>query len=129
MRRSFDGQSRRDIELTLLCYEPDVEILLSGAAGLGLAERYVGHEGWRRFYGDLYESFVEPRFSLGRVLDAGDQIVFEFHFDAKGRASGAGVRLSATTAARLSAGGKIERQDLFWRGTWEDALEAAGLRE
>jgi ketosteroid isomerase-like protein len=127
IRRSFSAQERWDVEFMVLVYEPDVVVSLSGAAGLGLADRYEGHNGWRQFYADFVESFTEPRYVVKRVLDAGDRLVFEFHFHAKGRASGAEVVLRVPTAVRLSARGKIERQDLFWQGTWEDAMEAAGL--
>ena len=110
-----------------MAYEPHVEVSLSGAEALGLADRYHGHEGWRQFYADFVESFTDLRYVVKRVLDGGNRLVFEFDFHAKGKASGAEVVLRVPTAVRLSPRGKIERQDLFWQGTWEDAMEAAGL--
>ena len=110
-----------------MVYEPHVEISLSGAEALGLADHYHGHEGWRQFYADFVQSFTDLRYAVKRVLDAGDRVVFEFDVHGKGKVSGADVVLRVDTAVRLSARGKIERQDLFWQGTWEDAMEAAGL--
>jgi ketosteroid isomerase-like protein len=127
IRRSFSAQERWDVEFFVLVYEPDVVVSLSGATGLGLADRYEGHEGWRQFYSDFVESFTDPKYVVKRVLDAGDRLVFEFELHAKGKVSGAEGVLRVFTALRISPRGKIERQDVFWRGRWEDAMEAAGL--
>ena len=129
MRRSFDAHARKDVEIAQLIYEPDVELSLSGAEGLGLAERYSGHEGWHDLIGDLYESFAEPRYTVKRVLDGGDRLVFEFEFAAMGNTSAAPVTLSVGTVMFFSPRGKVERQHLFWQDGWRQALEAAGLSE
>jgi ketosteroid isomerase-like protein len=127
IRRSFAAQERWDVEFFVLVYEPDVVVSLSGAAGLGLADRYEGHDGWRQFYADFVQSFNDLRYAVTRVVDAGDRVVFEFDVHGKGKVSGADVVLRVDTAVRLSARGKIESQDLFWQGSWEDAMKAAGL--
>ena len=127
LKRSFAAQERWDIEFFLLAYEPDVDVSLSGATALGLADSYQGHEGWRRFYADFVESFTDVKYRVKRVLDGGDRIVFEFDVHGRGKVSEAGGVLRVDTAVWLSPRGKIERQDLVWQGSWDDALEAAGL--
>ena len=129
LARGFEAHGRKDVEVTLIVYEPDVDISLSGAAGLGLAEGYSGHQGWYDLISDLYESFAEPHYAVKRVLDGGDRLVLAFDFLGTGAASNAQVVLTVGTVMYLSPRGKVERQDLFWQDGWEHALEAAGLRE
>lgn len=101
-----------------------------GAEGLGLASRYSGERGWTEFIGDIFENFGEPQFTTHRVRDAGDRLVAEIGLTASGKVSGAPVRRSVGTVYYLSPGGKIARQDVFWRpDSWNLALEAAGLSE
>ena len=130
LRRGFDAVSRTDAEVALLGYEPDCEILLFGAGGLGLAEQYSGHQGWRDLLDDLYENFAEPRFTVKRVLDAGDRWVAEVEFAAQGKASGVPVVRNSGTVYYFSPRGKVARQDYFWQQDgWKLALGAAGLSE
>ncbi len=129
MRRGFDAHERKDVEIAQLTYEPELDLRLSGTEGLGLAERYSGHQGWHDLFGDIYENFVEPRYTVKRVLDGGDRLVFEFEFAAMGKISAAPVTLSVGTVMFFSPGGKVQRQVLFWQDGWRQALEAAGLSE
>jgi ketosteroid isomerase-like protein len=129
LRHGFDAVSRNDPEVVLLGYEPDVEIFSFGAAGLGLAERYSGHQGWLDFVSDITENFADPRYTVNRVLDAGDRWVAEVEFLGQGQTSGATVGNNWGTVYLFSPRGKIQRQDVFWQDGWEQALEAAGLSE
>jgi ketosteroid isomerase-like protein len=129
LRHAFDAVSRNDFDVPLLGYEPDVEIRILGAAGLGFKNGYEGHQGWLDFTSDFYETFVEPRNTVKRVLDAGDRWVVEAEFQGQGKASGVGVGNTWGTVYYLSPRGKIRRQDVFFEGGWTLALEAAGLSE
>jgi hypothetical protein len=130
LRGGFDALGRMDVEVALLGYEPDCENVLFGAAGLGLAERYVGHQGWRELIGDVYENFGKPDFTMKRVVDGGDRWVVEVDFVGQGKGSGAQVVLNWGTVYYLSPVGKISRQEYFWQqGGWDLALQAAGLSE
>ena len=129
LRHGFDAISRNDPDVPLLGYEPDVEMFISGAAGLGFAERYSGHQGWLDFVSDFNEAFAESRYIVNRVLDAGDRWVAEVGFLGQGKTSGAQVENNWGTVYFFSPRGKIQRQDVFWQDGWRLALEAAGLSE
>ena len=128
LQRSFDAISRNDLEVPVLFYEPDAAIFMSGASALGLAEVYTGDQGWHDVFSDIHEHFVEPRWTVRRVVDAGDRLAAEVGFVGQGKTSGAQVEISNGTAYYFSQRGKVARQDIFWDG-WDLALEAMELRE
>jgi ketosteroid isomerase-like protein len=129
-RIAWEANSRGDFEPARLAYERDAEVVLFGAEGLGLAGRYSGERGWTEFIGDIFENFSEPRWTTQRVRDAGDRLVAEMRLTASGKVSGAPVRETIATVYYLSSGGKIARQEVFWRpDSWNLALKAAGLSE
>jgi hypothetical protein len=128
LRIAWRAIGRGDFEVPRLAYEPDVEVVLVGAEGLGLAGHYSGQLGWTEFIGDIFESFGEPRWTTHRLRDAGDRLVAEIRLTGRGKASGAPVAESVTTVYWFSSRGKVARQDVFWMaGAWDRALEAAGL--
>jgi ketosteroid isomerase-like protein len=130
LQNGFAALSRMDVEVAVLGYEPDCENVLFGAGGLGLADEYSGHQGWRELIRDVYDIFGEPLFTVKRVVDGGDRWVVEVDFVGRGKASGAQVVLRWGTVYRLSERGKIARQEYFWQSDgWARALEAAGLHE
>jgi ketosteroid isomerase-like protein len=130
LRRGFDAVARNDFDVPMLAYEPDVEVFLSGAAGVGFTESFSGHQGWLEAASDLFELFVETRITVKRVLDAGDRWVAELETRGHGTASGAPFATNWGTVYYLSPRGKIRRQDVFWaEDGWSQALEAAGLGE
>ena len=130
LRIAWKAISRGDFEPARLAYERDAEVFLFGAEGLGLAGRYSGERGWTEFIGDIFENFGEPRWTTQRVRDAGDRLVAEIALTGTGKVSGAPVAESVATVYHLSSGGKVARQDVFWKpDSWNLALEAAGLSE
>ncbi len=130
LRRGFEAAARKDFDVPLLGYEPDVEAFLSGPTGVGFAESFSGHQGWLDSASDLFELFVETRITVKRVLDAGDRWVAELETLGHGKASGAPFAANWGTVYYLSPRGKIRRQEIFWaEDGWAQALEAAGLQE
>ncbi len=128
LRVAWEAVNRRDFEPARLAYKRDAEVFLFGAEGLGLAARYSGERGWTDFIGDIFENFGEPRFTVQRLWDGGDRLVAEIGLTASGKTSGAPVEAAVGTVYYFSAGGKIARQDVFWKpDSWNLALEAAGL--
>jgi ketosteroid isomerase-like protein len=129
LRRSYDAYERWDVEFGNLIYEPDVEMVLEGVEGMGLASRYSGHEGWRQYLGDLSDTFEAPRLTVKRLLDGGDRIAFIFEWEARGKASGVRTKVEVASGVRFGPRGRVTRQALSWNGTWGQALETAGLSE
>ena len=128
LRIAWRAIGRGDFEPARLAYEPDAEVFLVGAEGLGLAGRYSGESGWTKFISDIFENFGEPRWTTRRLLDTGDRLVAEIELTASGKASGAPVEESVATVYHFSSGGKVARQDVFWMpDAWGRALQAAGL--
>jgi len=124
------GINRGDFEPALLAYEPDAEVRIFGASGVGLAGSYSGSDGWIEFIGDIFENFGAPRFSVRRVRDGGGRIVAELGLTATGKVSGAEVEESTSSVYYFSSRGKVARQEIFWQqDSWAMALEAADLSE
>ena len=129
-RAAWDGINRGDFEPALLVYERDVEVRVFGAAGVGLADSYSGQRGWLNYFSDLLESFDEPFFEARRIVDGGDRLVAEVAFSGSGKLSGAPFELATCHVYYLSRRGKITRQESFWvDGSWDEALQAAGLQK
>ena len=87
---------------------------------------YHGHEGVREFWRDWTGTWDDFDFELEEAVDAGDDVLVRVRQVGKGRESGAPVALSFGQIWTLR-GGKVIRFRAF--PTFEEALEAAGLRE
>ncbi len=88
--------------------EPDPEISLFGAAGLGLSDHYSGRQGMRNFLAELYEnSATAPRWTLKLVRDAGTCVVVEFDYTMRGEASGVEVVMTYAAVYYFSSRGRI----------------------
>jgi ketosteroid isomerase-like protein len=125
----FDALARMETDVVLAWYEPDIELFNSGAAAVGVDERYSGHDGVRAWVLELRDIFDEPRWTVERVADGGDRIVAAGNLTVRGKASGVEVDLQWATAYYLSARGKVGRQECYWHDAWEQALEAARLSD
>lgn len=130
LNTAWAGVNRGDFEPALLAYEPDAEVFLIGAPGVGLAESYSGRGGWTDFMADIFDNFGEPTFSVRRVRDGGDRVAAELTLTAAGKVSGAQVERTTSSVYYFSGRGKIARQDVYWQPDgWNLALEAAGISE
>jgi SnoaL-like domain len=131
VKRGFSAMARSDVEVVLLGYEPNAEVWMKSMSGVGISDRYRGHDGIRTLYSDLDEAFVEWAWSVRAVADGGDRIAVRTDFVGYGRSSG--VRTAVTdggTAVKLSARGLVVWQEWFTeQHGWTKALEAVGLRE
>jgi SnoaL-like domain len=131
VKRGFGAMNRSDVDLVVMSYEPDADIRMSGMGGVGIRERYVGHQGIRELYADLDEAFGDWAFRVREVIDLADRLAVRADFLGHGRGSGAETTLiDVGTLFTVSVRGMVARQDWFVEsGGWCEALEAAGLEE
>jgi ketosteroid isomerase-like protein len=124
--RGFAAMNRSDVDLVVLLYEPDAVVFVRGMAGVGIRDRYVGHEGIRELYADIDDAYRDWAWTIRAVVDAGDRLAVRTDFLAHGRSSGAETTLSdAGTLVTFSPRGKAARQEWFVEsGGWRDAMEA-----
>ena len=94
VRRGFGAMNRSDVDLVVMAYEVDAEIRMSGMSGVGIKDRYIGHEGIRELYADLDEADGDWAYRVREVVDLVDQVAVRADFLGHGRSSGAATTLS-----------------------------------
>lgn len=124
--RGWAAFSRGDDEIVLLLVDRDVEINHIGfTPGLGLAERYHGHEGLLEFRRLWFAEWAGSQITHTpeALIDLGDRIVMRVTLTARGATSGADV--SQTLGfVQWWADGVIVRSDAYWE--WSECVEALG---
>jgi ketosteroid isomerase-like protein len=117
--------SRRDFELMLVRYAPDVEVeSFPGMQTLDIAGTFRGHVGWLEAYGKLADAWDLMETDPTYILDLGERVLSFGLFRSHARASG--VPLEQEFAQVLTAPeGLITHDQVFF--SWEEALRAAGL--
>ena len=125
VQRALEAYSRGDLEEMLPHLDPDVEwysAIIGGAAGT----RYYGHEGFRSWFAESFESFDELRTELTEFRDLGDRVLAFGRIQARGRESG--VEIDSPTGWVFTVGrGKVAKAEGFL--SREQARAAAGLAE
>jgi uncharacterized protein len=117
--------NRRDFELMLVRYAPDVEFEFDpGEQALGLGGTFRGHEAMAEGLGALVEGWGQFELEPAYILDLGDRVLHLGFQHARGRASGVGLEQEVS---QLITGreGLVARDEHFF--TWEEGLRAAGL--
>lgn len=126
LSRGFAAVNRGDPWVIAVGYEPDCAIYPAAAfRGLGLADCYRGHAGWREVIGAVKEPLPDIRWVPEHLIDLGDRWVVRLGMAGSGRASGVPTHQTWGSVYYLSSRGRIARQDIHW--TWEETLAAAGL--
>jgi ketosteroid isomerase-like protein len=125
VRRLMEAYAGGDIEEMLSHLDPDGELhsaIIGGAEG----NVYKGHDGIRRWFAEVTDSFEDLRTELTEFRDLGDRVLAFGHMHARGRESG--LELDSPTGWVFTVRrGKLAKAEGFL--SREDALEAAGLRE
>ena len=125
VQRALEAYSRGDLEEMLPHLDSEVEwhsAIVGGAEG----NTYYGHEGFRSWFAEWFESFDELRTELSEFRDLGDRVVAFGRVQARGRESGAKMD-SPTGWVFTVRRGKVARAEGFL--SREQALKAAGLQE
>ena len=126
--RGWAALSRGDDEIVLLLADRDVEINIISftGVGVGLGERYHGHEGLLEFLGLWRAEWAGSQITHTpeALIDLGDRLVWRVTVTARGASSGAGASQTCGFVQWV-ADGVIVRQDAYWE--WSECVEALGL--
>jgi ketosteroid isomerase-like protein len=88
----YDGWNRRDFDAMARRLAPDVVWRTAGVFP-GLKPIYHGHDGVRRFWDAMQEAWELIEVRPDRFVEYDDKVLVEIHFHAKGRESGAEVKM------------------------------------
>ena len=122
----WDAASRRDFELMLVRYAPDVEVEFDPEfEPLGMGGTYRGHDGLLKmtqaFGGDAWEGWeLRPE----TALDLGDQVLVLGIFRMPGTASGLEFEREWAQLLTTRDGLVVREQEFFG---WDNGLRAARL--
>ena len=125
VRRGIEAWNQRDADLWLSYAAPEIEWVPAGPAAV---ERtvYRGHEEVASGFAAVWETWAEFRFQESGVRDLGDAVVWLGRVKMEGGASHVELDQEFAIHAVLRDG-KVTALRGFL--AWEEALEAAGLRE
>lgn len=125
VRRAIDAVNRRQIEEALGFIDPEAE-LRSAIVGGTEGNVYRGHDGFRRWFADSFESFEELRTELTEFRELDDRVIAFGHIHARGR--GSGLELDSPTGWVFTMrNGRVVKAEGFLSRA--EALQAAGLSE
>ncbi len=125
VRRALEALERGDLEEMLSQIDSEAELhsaIVGGAEG----NAYRGHEGFRRWYADSYESFEELTNEWSEFRDLGDRVLAFGRVQARGRESGVELQSPMGWVWTVRRGKLVKAEGFLSRAA---ALEAAGLRE
>ena len=120
-RRAAAAWARGDLDAALAFADEDAEII---SRVFMLEGSYRGHEGVRRWWQDLHDSFPDWDAEVGEVRALGDATLAVLHVRAHGGESGAPVEETMWHLARWRNGQMVR---LSSHNSEAEALEAAGL--
>jgi ketosteroid isomerase-like protein len=119
----FDAFNRRDLDAVLALMDDDVE----GSPRMAAIEgAYHGHEGMRRWWRNLLDSFPDFTAEVGEVRDLGDLTITAVRLRGQGAGSDTPIEQAVWNVFRWRRG-----KCIWWRNctTEEEALKAVGLEE
>src|SRR4051794_3516008 len=117
--------NRRDFELMLVRYAPDVEFEFDpGEQTLGLSGTFRGHDAMAKALGELTEGWDQFGLEPAYTLDLGDHVLALGFQHARGHASG--VHLKQEVAQLVTVREGLVTRDVHFF-TWAEGLRAAGL--
>lgn len=125
VRRALEAFPRGDVEEMLSYLDPQLEwhsAIVGGAEG----NVYLGHDGFRRWFADSFESFEELRNEWSEFRDLGDRVLAFGHVKARGRESGVEIDSPMGWVFTVRRGRLLKAEGFLSKA---EALEAAGLKE
>jgi ketosteroid isomerase-like protein len=123
VRRSVEAFP--DLDETLSYVDPEGELhsaIVGGAEG----NIYRGHDGFRRWFADSFESFEELTNEWSEFRDLGDRVLAFGHVKARGRGSGMEIDSPMGWVFTVRRGKVVKAEGFLSRA---EALEAVGLKD
>jgi ketosteroid isomerase-like protein len=118
-RRGIDASNRGDIEALLKELDPEIEWRSAMHALIGGEETvFRGHDGVRRLFRDVQESFSELHFEAAEIHDLGDRILVIGRTRVRGKTSGA---VSVTPISLLT---EVKNGKAWLLRSYRDPMEA-----
>jgi ketosteroid isomerase-like protein len=105
--------------------DPEVELDASALPGIPMGDRAHGHKGWFEFWRAWLIPWESFEYTPKRWRDAGDRVVVELV--QRGRLANGLDYATQISNVWTFEGEAVVRLQFFV--TWDEALEAAGLRE
>ena len=124
-KRAFKVFERLDVEAGLEYVDPEImfqSAIVSGASG----KTFRGYDGLREWAAESEAAFDELRTVPEEFRDLGDDVLVLGRVLARGRGSGVPVESPAAFLCTLRDGRMVRVRGYL---NWDEALEAAGLRE
>ena len=88
---------------------------------------YYGHDGLRKLTRQWTENFDSFGFDISELRDGGDPVISLYELVGQTKDSAMPMRMQIGAVFSEFRDGRVAQQRLF--SSWDDALEAAGLRE
>jgi ketosteroid isomerase-like protein len=124
LRRWFDAFNARDVEAAVALCDPSG--VFTSTFAVGGAAVYHGHNGMRRYFGDLAEAWDEIRLEPEAYFALGEHTLAFSVSRGRGRHSGAEVTMPVASAARWRDGRMVYLKGYADR---EEALRDLGASE
>jgi ketosteroid isomerase-like protein len=120
---AYEAWNRRDWEVVLATYAPDVEIVLNHDL-TRMEGVHRGHGGWRLYWERWAESWEESKIEPQELIDFSDRMLVLSRIRSRARASGVELDEPLAHLMTFERGAVIRHEEWFGHA---DALEAVGL--
>lgn len=125
--RAGAAVNRRDFEVLFLALDPDIEYRPArDQLPPGMDAVRHGHDGYRKVWQQMIDSFEDFRAEPEELLDLGDILLATVEYVGHGSGSGVPVSIRFFQVFKLQKGLVVWQQDFSDRS---EALKAAGLEE
>jgi ketosteroid isomerase-like protein len=123
-RDFIDAYNRRDFDAAVRDFDPEIDWVLPARQS---SDSCRGPDEVIRFFEGLDETFEDLRLHPQEYVDAGDRVATRLRHSGRGIASGVEIDEELFHQVATFRDGRIVRMEYF--ADWNEALDAAGLRE
>jgi ketosteroid isomerase-like protein len=123
-REFIAAYNRRDFNAAIKDFDPEIEWVMPARQR---SDSGRGPDAAIRFFEDIDEAMEELRLKPQEFIDAGDRVATRLRHYGRGKGSGVEIDEELYHQVATFRNGKIVRMEYF--AEWDEALEAAGLRE